>query len=217
MNLTYSIPTLQMNVSPGITWVSSYLSCRPLQIYRKTGAHSNITECVNDCKPNRVDKKYKLLGKRETGELIPLSCDINSVNPITHKTGNIISFSGRSSIRSALNNTSSIYPSAKPYFSNYASYLKGRGNTYLDHSKFNITNPIDTSFCQTNSEKTEKKVEPVKTVEISNEAQTEVTNYINSLSKHETQTLEIAKSHLGSSFTITKSIGFLEWKSKQKQ
>jgi hypothetical protein len=68
----------------------------------------------------------------------------------------------------------------------------------------------------TNSEKTEKKVEPVKTVEISNEAQTEVTNYINSLSKHETQTLEIAKSHLGSSFTITKSIGFLEWKSKQK-
>ena len=63
----------------------------------------------------------------------------------------------------------------------------------------------------TNSEKTEK------TVEISNEAQTEVTNYINSLSKHETQTLEIAKAHLGSSFTITKSIGFLEWKSKQKQ
>jgi hypothetical protein len=63
----------------------------------------------------------------------------------------------------------------------------------------------------TNSEK------PVKTVEISNEAQTEVTNYINSLSKHETQTLEIAKAHLGSSFSIRKSIGFIEWKSKQKQ
>jgi hypothetical protein len=66
----------------------------------------------------------------------------------------------------------------------------------------------------------EKIVEPVKTnqpVKISNEAQTEITNYINSLSKHETQTLEIAKSHLGSSFTISKSIGFLEWKSKQTQ
>ncbi len=143
-----------MNVSPEITGLS-YPSCRPLQIYRKTGARSNITECVNDCKPNRVDKKYKLLGKKETGELKPLSCDINSVNPITHKIGNVISFSGRSSIRSALNNTSSIYPSAKPYFANYASYLKGRGNTYLDKSKFNITNPIDTSFCQTNPEKTD--------------------------------------------------------------
>ena len=66
----------------------------------------------------------------------------------------------------------------------------------------------------------EKKVEPVKTVkpvQISNEDQSEITNYINSLSKHETQTLEIAKSHLGSSFTIRKSIGFLEWKSTQKQ
>ena len=60
----------------------------------------------------------------------------------------------------------------------------------------------------------EKKVETVK---ISNEDQSEITNYINSLSKHETQTLEIAKSHLGSSFTIRKSIGFLEWKFTQKQ
>ena len=73
------------------------------------------------------------------------------------------------------------------------------------------------------SASSEKKVEPVKTVKtvepvkISNEDQSEITNYINSLSKHETQTLEIAKSHLGSSFTIRKSIGFLEWNSKQKQ
>ena len=69
----------------------------------------------------------------------------------------------------------------------------------------------------------EKKVETVKTVKtvepvkISNEDQSEITNYINSLSKHETQTLEIAKSHLGSSFTIRKSIGFLEWNFKQNQ
>jgi hypothetical protein len=72
----------------------------------------------------------------------------------------------------------------------------------------------------TNSEKkveTVETVKPVKPVQISNEDQSEITNYINSLSKHETQTLEIAKSHLGSSFTIRKSIGFLEWKSKQKQ
>ena len=75
-----------------------------------------------------------------------------------------------------------------------------------------------TSLKQTKSStNSEKPVEPEKTVEISNEAQTEVTNYINSLSKHETQTLEIAKAHLGSSFSIRKSIGFIEWKSKQKQ
>ena len=67
------------------------------------------------------------------------------------------------------------------------------------------------------SEKTVKTVKTVEPVKISNEDQSEITNYINSLSKHETQTLEIAKSHLGSSFTIRKSIGFLEWNSKQKQ
>jgi hypothetical protein len=75
-------------------------------------------------------------------------------------------------------------------------------------------NPSKQTTSSTNSE---KKVETVKTVEISNEDQSEITNYINSLSKHETQTLEIAKSHLGSSFSIRKSIGFLEWKSTQKQ
>ena len=64
---------------------------------------------------------------------------------------------------------------------------------------------------------TEKTVKPVEPVKISNEDQSEITNYINSLSKHETQTLEIAKSHLGSSFTIRKSIGFLEWNFKQNQ
>ena len=67
------------------------------------------------------------------------------------------------------------------------------------------------------SEKTVKTVKTVEPVKISNEDQSEITNYINSLSNHETQTLEIAKSHLGSSFTIRKSIGFLEWNSKQKQ
>ena len=67
------------------------------------------------------------------------------------------------------------------------------------------------------SKQTKSSTNSEKTVEISNEAQTEVTNYINSLSKHETQTLEIAKAHLGSSFSIRKSIGFIEWKSKQKQ
>jgi hypothetical protein len=82
----------------------------------------------------------------------------------------------------------------------------------------NSVNPSKQTKSSTTS--SEKKVETVKTnqpAQISNEDQSEITNYINSLSKHETQTLEIAKSHLGSSFTIRKSIGFLEWKSTQKQ
>ena len=48
-----------------------------------------------------------------------------------------------------------------------------------------------------------------------NQNQQEISNYINSLTDQEKQTLEIAKSHLGTSFNIMKSIGFLSWKSKQ--
>jgi len=44
----------------------------------------------------------------------------------------------------------------------------------------------------------------------------EISKYIKSLTEQEAQTLEIAKSHLGTSFNIKKSIGFLEWKSKQQ-
>jgi hypothetical protein len=42
-----------------------------------------------------------------------------------------------------------------------------------------------------------------------------VEKYLNSLSDHERKTMEIAKEHLGTSFNINKSIGYIEWKSKQ--
>ena len=45
--------------------------------------------------------------------------------------------------------------------------------------------------------------------------QDEVSKYIMSLTEQEKKTLNIAKSHLGTSFNIKKSIGFLDWKSKQ--
>jgi hypothetical protein len=48
-----------------------------------------------------------------------------------------------------------------------------------------------------------------------NHNQQEISNYINSLTDQEKQTLEIAKSHLGTSFNIMKSIGFLSWKANQ--
>lgn len=43
----------------------------------------------------------------------------------------------------------------------------------------------------------------------------EIENYIQSLDELEAKTFEIAKSHLGTSFNIKKSIGFIEWKNKQ--
>jgi hypothetical protein len=151
MNSTYhSIPTVKMNQSSTYSGLS-YPSCRPLKIYRKTGAHSIYQDCSNGCQPNRVNEKNKFLGKQEDGQLIPILCPLST---ITRGNGNVISFSGRSAIKSSLNHTNTIDPSTKPYFANYASYLKGRGNTYLDKLKFNAT-PVGTSFCETNPEQTE--------------------------------------------------------------
>jgi hypothetical protein len=41
--------------------------------------------------------------------------------------------------------------------------------------------------------------------------------YLKSLTDQEKQTLDIARSHLGTSFNIKRSIGFLNWKSNQNQ
>ena len=44
-----------------------------------------------------------------------------------------------------------------------------------------------------------------------------VEEYLQSLNAQEKQTLEIAKDHLGSSFNITKSIGFIKWNEKREK
>ncbi len=43
----------------------------------------------------------------------------------------------------------------------------------------------------------------------------ETSKYTSSLTALERQTMEIAKSHLGSSFNMKKSIGFLNWKANK--
>jgi hypothetical protein len=40
----------------------------------------------------------------------------------------------------------------------------------------------------------------------------EIESYLNSLNELEKKTLDIAKSHLGTSFNIKKSVGFIQWK-----
>jgi hypothetical protein len=41
--------------------------------------------------------------------------------------------------------------------------------------------------------------------------------YVKSLSEKEYKAYSIAKSHLGSSFSLEKSVGFLKWKKKQEE
>lgn len=43
-----------------------------------------------------------------------------------------------------------------------------------------------------------------------------VDDYLKTLTDQERKTMEIAKSHLGTSFSIKKSVGFLKWKSSQR-
>jgi len=43
------------------------------------------------------------------------------------------------------------------------------------------------------------------------------TEYINTLTEIEKKGYEIAKSHLGSSFSLKKSIGFKQWKKDNKK
>jgi competence protein ComGC len=42
-------------------------------------------------------------------------------------------------------------------------------------------------------------------------------NYIESLDKKELQAYNIAKNHLGSSFELIKSIGFIKWKKNHQK
>ena len=44
-----------------------------------------------------------------------------------------------------------------------------------------------------------------------------ITEYLNTLNEIEIKTLKIAQDHLGSSFNIKKSIGFINWKKKSEK
>ena len=66
--------------------------------------------------------------------------------------------------------------------------------------------------------KSKKMDEPIKSDEpIDTGKVDQVSLYLKSLTIQENQTLEIASSHLGTSFNIKRSIGFLNWKSNQNQ
>ena len=63
-------------------------------------------------------------------------------------------------------------------------------------------------------EKMEKMEKIIKSMDI-NKKLTEL--YVESLNEKELKSYDIAKSHLGSSFSLEKSVGFLKWKKKQEE
>ena len=54
----------------------------------------------------------------------------------------------------------------------------------------------------------------IKTMDTENKS---IEQYLKSLNEQERKTLEISKDHLGTSFNIRRSIGYITWKTNQKK
>ena len=57
---------------------------------------------------------------------------------------------------------------------------------------------------------------PDSVLKLSTEKQTEVYNYLIQMNEYQKKAYLIAKDHLGTSFNVIKSNGFIEWKKQQK-
>jgi len=137
----------------------SYPSCRPLKHYRKTGPSNsnntdsafNATQNCDPCKFIRVGKTFKMLGKKDDGELKNKACNGKDTNPPSY--GDVISFSGIANIRTGLlDKTKNTLGKRLPgYYYNYATYLKNRGNTYASKSTIHPIPGIDYSKAPENT------------------------------------------------------------------
>jgi len=137
----------------------SYPSCRPIKHYRKTGtSHSNNTsthyvtptDCDHCTNFIRVGKTFKMLGKKDNGDIKNKAC-----NGTPTSRGNVISFSGISNIRTGLlNKTKTTLGATLPgYYHNYSAYLKKRGHTYEANSTIHPIPGIDYSKAPEHSSK----------------------------------------------------------------
>jgi len=138
----------------------SYPSCRPLKHYRKTGtSNSNTTDSAysspQNCDPCtnsiRVGKSFKMLGKKDDGDLKNKACNGKDTNPPSY--GDVISFSGIANIRKGLlNKTKTTLGKTLPgYYHNYSTYLKNRGNTYASKSTIHPIPGVDYSKAPENT------------------------------------------------------------------
>jgi len=57
----------------------------------------------------------------------------------------------------------------------------------------------------------------MNSIKTMNTEEKSIQEYLKSLNEQERKTLEIAKDHLGTSFNIRKSIGYITWKNKQEK
>jgi competence protein ComGC len=67
-----------------------------------------------------------------------------------------------------------------------------------------------------NFENIDKQI-PVSVLKLPLEKQTEVYNYLIQMNEYQKKAYLIAKDHLGTSFNILKSNGFIEWKKQQNK
>jgi len=68
---------------------------------------------------------------------------------------------------------------------------------------------------QINFEKTELPI-PESVLKLPIEKQNDIYNYLIQMNEYQKKAYLIAKDHLGTSFNVIKSNGFIEWKKQQK-
>jgi hypothetical protein len=134
-----------------------YPTCRPLKIYRKQGITSNIlnetlSSCNEDCYTNKqIGLPFKLLGKKENGES-KMCCtntqgptDTNNISTVVRNMkGTLSSFGGGAKIASSVQPTNYLLNNNNsPYYSEYLSYIRGRGNTFMAKSTLKKIQGID--------------------------------------------------------------------------
>jgi len=148
-----------------------YPSCRPLKIYRKQGVSSNIpttknssSSCIPFCSTNKqIGLPFKMLGKKDNG-MTKMCCtntqgptDTNNISTVTrHLKGTISSFNGGAKIASSTQPTNNLINNkSTPYYSEYLSYIRGRGNTFVAKStikknpNIDYTNPMASEYYET--------------------------------------------------------------------
>lgn len=130
-SIVYTLSSIRDNVE--LTW-SSATSTMIWQSISSTVISRNLFNPCIECDHSdyRIGLPFKMLGKQNNGinaQLLKdtsegcLNCDPVK-GPVGSKKGNVISFSGTATIRSATTNLS------KNYYSNYSAYLKKRGKQY---------------------------------------------------------------------------------------
>ena len=148
-----------------------YPSCRPLKIYRKQGAGSNIpttkdssSPCISGCSMNKqIGLPFKLLGKKDNGQ--SKMCCTNTQGPVDttniskvvrHIKGTLSSFGVGAKIASSVQPTNYLLNNkSTPYYTEYLSYIRGRGNTYNAKSTLkkipgvDYTNPLNSEYYET--------------------------------------------------------------------